>query len=171
MQRHHDRVVDLEVLRQRDIEPFSNRAGAQMTRETRMDRHPIIRHRRLVVGAGGLVGNADGEDWEIIEKERVEMIVGVDHQHVGLGGVQLPGDVGIEPCGLALGTGLCHLGGKHRCVRNAEGGDDLGHDATFPARVKRQCLRLRPKAIPDKRPMATSLLPSRNRSSQLERLC
>ena len=117
----------MEFLHQREIEAVGNRPGAHMASQRCRARDAIARHRGLVIGPGDLVRDADGEGRKIVEKKGVEVVVGVDHQHVGRGIVQAVCDFRKELGRPAIRPLLGHQRGKIRGVRDAEGGDDLGH--------------------------------------------
>jgi hypothetical protein len=76
---------------------------------------------------GGFVRDADREDREVVEEEGVEVIVGVDDQHVRFRGMEMLCDLGIEPRSRAIRALLGHQRRKIRRVGHANGGDDLGH--------------------------------------------
>jgi hypothetical protein len=124
-------VIEFEGLRQREVEAGGDRLRAQVARQGGLDGNAIARHRGLVVGAGRSVCNADREDREVIEEEGIEVIIGVDDQHVGFRGMEMLCDLGIEPRGWAIRALLGHQRGKIRRVGDADGGNDLGHLAAL----------------------------------------
>ena len=67
------------MLRQRGVEAGFDAGLADMRREIHGRRDFVDRHfPRLVVRAGKALVHADGEDRQIVEEERIEM-VGVEH--------------------------------------------------------------------------------------------
>jgi len=127
MQRHHDGVIELERLRQRNVKAVPDGLGANVARQRSLDFHAVARHGGLVIGPARLVGDADRKRREIVQEESVEVVVGIDQQNIGRCRVQVLGDLGIEFRGPAVRTLLCHERGKVRGMRHAEGGDDLAH--------------------------------------------
>ena len=130
MQRHHDGVIDLEILHQRDVEAARDRAFADMRGQRAGHRDVVARHRGLIVRSSGRLRYADGEGRKIIQEERVEVIVGENDQHVRRHGLDMPRHIGVVARRFALRTVAGDQGGRTRIMRHAEPGDDFGHLST-----------------------------------------
>ncbi len=153
MERHDDRMIDRELLRQRDVEARLDRGAPQVrghvrTRPDRVDRHCA----RLVIGALERLRHPDREYRKIVQKERVEVIGVEHHDEVGLHRLELAGDGGEIARGLALRALTLHQCRVERRVRYAQCTDDLRHCRT-PVPWKAPILAV---VIPAKRGSCTS---------------
>ena len=88
-----------------------------------VDRH----FARLVVRAGKAVVHADRENRQIVEEEGIEVIGVEHHDDVGPRGGELFLLRREQLGGFALGTVALDEERKHRRVRHAEPGNDIGH--------------------------------------------
>ena len=121
-------MIDREVLRQRRVKAGINAGLADMGGEIGRRGDFVDRHfPRLVVRAGKRLVDADRENRQVVEKERVEMI-GVEHDDdVGTDGGQVLLLRGKQLGGFAIRPVALDEERKHRGVRHAEPGDDAGH--------------------------------------------
>ena len=121
-------MIDGKILRHADVEAGRDRRGADMRGQRGVRRHDVIRHvARLVVRRLEAAVDADGEDRQVVEKERVEMIGVEHHDQVGPRRRQLVLLRGEQFCDLAIGSVALDEMRKDRSVRHAEAGDDLRH--------------------------------------------
>jgi hypothetical protein len=102
MERHHDRMIDGKVLRERQVEAGLDAALTQVRGEPDVDRDLVMRHRGLVIGARDPRPDAHRENREVVEEEGIEVIAVEDDQDVGLHRHELSRHFGIEPRDLAF---------------------------------------------------------------------
>ena len=116
------------MLRQRGVEAGFDAGPADMRRQ--IDRRGNFVHRhfpRLVVRAGKRLVHADGENRQIIEEERIEMVGVEHHDHVGPHGGKMFLLRREQLGGFAVGAVALDEERKHRGMRHAKSGDDICH--------------------------------------------
>ena len=118
MQRHHHGVVDVEILHERDVEAMLKGGRANVGRERTRHRDRVVRHRGLVVWPCGGLCDANRECREIVEKERVEMIIREHDQHIRCDRSYVPGDFSVKTSRFAVWSFARNLGGKSGRVRH-----------------------------------------------------
>ena len=103
---HGEGVIDGELLRERQVKAVLDARAVDMGGKALMHGDLILRHGRLVVRPGGLLRHAHGEEGEIVEEKRVEMVVGENEDHIGLHLLDMAAQFAIE--------GVFHKGGVFR---------------------------------------------------------
>src|SRR5439155_882512 len=94
VERHEDRVVDRELLREREVEAGGDAAIADVRGEALGDRDVVTRKRgRAVVRTGRAIGDADREEWQVVEEERVHVVRREDDERVGAHRLELRRDL------------------------------------------------------------------------------
>ena len=121
-------MIDRIILGHAHVVAGANRGGTDMRGEAGVRLHGIVGHvARLVVRRLEAVVDTDGEDRQVVEKERVEMISVEHHDQVRPRGGKLLLLRTEQLRDLAIGSVALDEMRENRGMRYAETSDDLRH--------------------------------------------
>ena len=121
-------MIDRKLLRQCGVEAGLDCDLADMRGEVDRRGDFVDRHfPRFVIGAGEFAVHADGENRQIVQEERVEMVGIEHHDDVGTHRGEMLLLRREQFRGFAIGAVALDKKREHRRVRHAEPGDNLRH--------------------------------------------
>ena len=121
-------MVDRELLREREVEAGGDAALADVRGEALGDRDVVTRKRgRAVVRTGRAIGDADREEWQVVEEERVHVVGREDDERVGAHRLELRRDLSEARRDVGSRTLARDELGEAGIVRDTDAAHELRH--------------------------------------------